>query len=215
MATNADREEQRRRRRTRMEEMDRLQQRLREQYDVAGLIGLLNSGDTDTVRAASLVLGDHGDASAVPALLTLLRTSNEHWLKDGAALALRDIGDPRAREPLLREIRDPANAGYTGTLIYALEPFDVRDAVVELVQFVCDGEYESAWMAVTVIRAFPGLLDPPHQRTALTVLERCLADAAPRRHGRLAHRHVRRADRPSRDRQRPMDRMNTGREEEP
>ena len=177
--TDVERTEQRQQRQARIEHMRRLEQQLRDEHTVDGLIRLLNSRDVDTVRAASLVLGDHGDPVAVPALLSVLQTADDHWLKDGAALALRDIGDWRARDALLQEIRDPANAGYTGTLIYALKPFDVRDAVGDLVRFVCHGEYESAWMAVTVIREFPSPLEAEQRQTALLLLANCLADTTP------------------------------------
>ncbi len=138
------------------------------------LVSALGDPDDDVVFRSATALGDLGDPRAVPVLVGLLQMARSHRVANGAAIGLRELADPRALEPLLRRIRDPENWDYNGTLIYGLETLDARSAVVDLARFICDGEYEAAWMSAVVMEAFEGPLDREGRREAMAVLEVCL-----------------------------------------
>ncbi len=89
------------------------------------------SGDEDKVREAAIILGEEGYTEAVDILIDLLRTSDSPYIRDGAALGLRELKDPRAFIPLIDQIKKyPEDCE---TFVYALEVFDCTSEVELLV----------------------------------------------------------------------------------
>ena len=110
--------------------------KMKDAYDISGLVRLLNHRDPDIQYHAVEALGEIGDAGAVEPLITLLKhdeMSGVRWktaqslVKIGApsveplisvlqhpdsdvrwkaAIALGEIGDLRATEPLIRQLSD-------------------------------------------------------------------------------------------------------------
>ncbi len=140
-----------------------------------GLVSALTHPDDEVVFGSAIALGDLGDRRAVPVLIDLLESARSRRVANGAAIGLRELAGPRALEPVLRRIHDPRNRDYTGTLIYALETLDARSAVVDLAGFICEGEYEAAWMSVIAMDAFEGPPEAERRREAMDVLGVCLS----------------------------------------
>ena len=135
------------------------------------LVQRLDDSEEEKVFRAAIALGDFGDPRAVPVLIRLLETTGSQRIRNGAAIGLRELADPRALEPLVRQIRAPERS--TGTLIWALETLNARSAVVDLVRFVCEGEYEAAWMSMEAMEGFAGPLDANDKGEALRILDGC------------------------------------------
>jgi hypothetical protein len=83
-------------------------------------MGRLRSRHDNSRRDGARTLGQIGDPRAVPALIDLLRSDEEHEVRAAAAYALGSIGDPRARRPLAfaaqhdrrRDVRQAAAEAY-------------------------------------------------------------------------------------------------------
>lgn len=134
----------------------------------------LSSGDRKEVADAARWLGDLGDQGALSHLIRLLGTTDDNGLKNAAAIGLQALANPIAVAPLLHEIRDPKNADYTGTLIWALGSMNARSAVVDLARVICSSEFEAVLMAIGVMHGFEGPLVPDQLGEAMQILEDCL-----------------------------------------
>ena len=88
--------------------------------EVEQLKQVVLSSDWEAVKAACARLSVIGGDDVVLFLIGLLQLDNP-GVRNQAALALRDMGDNRAVEPLLLSIRRPENYNYNGTMVYALE----------------------------------------------------------------------------------------------
>ncbi len=74
---------------------------------VSCLIKALHDQEFISIRwRAAIALGNSGDTTAVPSLITALSDENDH-VREEAAEALGKIGDDRAIDPLIRALRDP------------------------------------------------------------------------------------------------------------
>ncbi len=78
------------------------------------------SENWEVVKTSADRLGQIGSDEVVHFLISLLALENS-GIRDRAALALADIKDDRALEPLLTAIFKKENYNYNGTLVYALE----------------------------------------------------------------------------------------------
>ncbi len=136
------------------------------------LVQRLGDSDEEKVYRAAVALGDLGDARVVPVLIRLLELTSSTRIRNGAAIGLRELADPRALDPLVRQIRTPENA--TGTIIWALETLNARSAVIDLARFVCEGEYEAAWMSMVAMQGFAGPQDGNDSSEESRILDDCL-----------------------------------------
>lgn len=93
-----------------------------------------------------------GGADIFQFFLALLEQPNAE-LRNQAALALRDIGDPQAVGPLFQAIHNPANRNNRGTLVYALERLDCSHYGKALIELLFYGNYEVKSMALKVLEA--------------------------------------------------------------
>ncbi len=92
---------------------------------------------------------------AVPYLITLLNETDNCCLRNLVALALADIKDQRALEPLLSLIKSKRTERCRGTLVYALQSLDCASILIDLVDLVINGGFEvscEAFYAIESIR---------------------------------------------------------------
>lgn len=66
-------------------------------------------------------------------------------------MALRELEDNNAIEPLLKAIFKPANKNNNGTLVYALEKMDCTHKLVELFRILFYQSYEAKLMACRIL----------------------------------------------------------------
>ncbi len=95
------------------------------------LIALIETGDWDTALNASDKLSEYSDDRTVRKLIGLLGSSRTET-RNAAALALREIGNDIAVEPLLEAIRKPENRTNRSTMIYALEKLDCSNHFIDI-----------------------------------------------------------------------------------
>jgi HEAT repeat protein len=101
----------------------------------------LQSDDWSTALTASDQLARIGGPEALTVLIPLL-SSPSRLTRNAVALALRDIGDNAAREPLIQAIAAPLSHDDRGTLVYALETLDCRDYLRFLFHLTLTGNFE-------------------------------------------------------------------------
>lgn len=111
----------------------------------------LLSDEWQTAVTAADALAELGSA-ALPVLLPLLASPSAQT-RDAVALALRDIGDNAALEPLVAAIRSPATTDHRGTLVYALETHDCRDYFLFLFDLALSDTFEVQDRALTILHA--------------------------------------------------------------
>ena len=80
-----------------------------------------------------------------------LLNSEKPFLRNGAASGLMQLADPRAVPFLLEAIRNPANYGRNGTLVYALSAFDCHHLFRELWLIILYQGYEAKLMALNIL----------------------------------------------------------------
>ena len=89
------------------------------------------SKDHDIAISSSDRLAEIGGDEVVDFLISLLKASEQHT-RNYAALALREIADNRALDPLLNAIFKKENHNHNQTLVYALETLDCSNHLVEI-----------------------------------------------------------------------------------
>ena len=80
--------------------------------------------------------------------------SKDSGVRDNAALALMDIGDDKAIEPIIEAIRVPENVNHRGTLVYALSDYDCIEHLEYLVELCLTGNFEVSSGAFNIIEEF-------------------------------------------------------------
>jgi len=98
-------------------------------------------------------IGEAKVVEAVPYLIALLQKTNDCGLRNLLALALADIGDQRALEPLIALIKSKTTVGCRGTLVYALQSLDCVSILVDLVEMAINGGLEVSCEAVNAIES--------------------------------------------------------------
>lgn len=93
-----------------------------------------------------------GTEEVVQFLLPLLQDTKVE-IRDLAGLALGEIGDNRAFEPLLKEIKKPINKNNCGSLVHALTGLDCSGLFLFLVNLALYGNYEVQSHALSILKA--------------------------------------------------------------
>lgn len=87
----------------------------------------LRTGDegriVDALRHSSRGPTEHDRSSLTRETVTLLQTTASRRVRNAAALALADLGDPHAAESIVDVLHRPEIAEASGTLLFALNEF--------------------------------------------------------------------------------------------
>ena len=108
------------------------------------------SDDWETVKAAAKRLGEIGGVDVVDFLISLLELDDSS-IRNRAALALEQIEDSRAVEPLLKSIFKPENHNYNGTMVFALESLNCKTKLVEIFKILFYETYEAKISAYSIL----------------------------------------------------------------
>lgn len=87
---------------------------------------------------------------ALPALIPLLSVASART-RNTVALALREIADEAAVEPLVQAIRSPLTAGSRGCLVYALQTHPCEEYFLFLFNLTLTDTYEVQNHALTIL----------------------------------------------------------------
>ena len=108
------------------------------------------SDDWELVKSSVNRLGQIGGNYVVDFLISLISLENSS-IRNRAALALYEIKDQRALEPLLNAIFKKENHNYNGTMVFALESLDCSKKLKEIFKILFYQTYESKISAYSII----------------------------------------------------------------
>lgn len=108
------------------------------------------SDDWELVKKSAQRLGELGGKEITDFLISLLEKSNL-GIRNRAALALEEIRDDRAIEPLLKSINKKENFNFNGTMVFALESLDCSKHLTEIFEILFYQTYESKMGAMSIL----------------------------------------------------------------
>ncbi len=108
------------------------------------------SDDCEVVKSSIYNLAKIGGDEITLFLIELLE-QKESGIRNKAALALEELKDNRAVEPLLIAIMNPENHEYNGTMVFALESLDCSDKIVDIFRILFEESYESKVSANAIL----------------------------------------------------------------
>ncbi|MFB9330882.1 HEAT repeat domain-containing protein [Paenibacillus aurantiacus] len=110
--------------------------------DLMHLEQALVSGSQDEASAAISEVSRCNNKEVALILIYHLKNTENKILRNEIALALSDIRDPAAVEPIIDLLKNPKTLGSRGSLLYALRPFDYSSHLELLIDFVINGNFE-------------------------------------------------------------------------
>ncbi|QYK66304.1 HEAT repeat domain-containing protein [Paenibacillus sp. S02] len=136
---------------------------------------VIESGDLkEAVRIIEDVV-EKLDHTFTPILLRYLATTDSVLLRNAIAITLADLGDSEAVLPLIDLLRNPKTKGNRGTLLYALEFFDVSTHVVVLVDLL-DDTFEASRQSYQLISNVQDKITKAQKDICRQIIRRKLAD---------------------------------------
>jgi hypothetical protein len=108
------------------------------------------SGDCELVKSSAVRLGKIGGDSVVDFLISLIALDNSS-IRNLAALALEEIKDNRAVEPLINSIFKKENLNYNGTMVFALESLDCSKNFKDIFKILFYQGYEAKMSAYAIL----------------------------------------------------------------
>ncbi|NGN97619.1 HEAT repeat domain-containing protein [Grimontia sp. S25] len=106
--------------------------------------------DWDSLLKTSDKLVDIGGDAVSLFFIECLDSVNAD-VRNGAALALRDIGDKRAVDPLIEGVLNPVDPKRCATLAYALETHDCSSKFLDVFRILFYSNYECKWSALNIL----------------------------------------------------------------
>ena len=110
---------------------------------------------------------------AVPHLMALLKTTENHLLRNTIAIALRDLKVQEAVPIILYLVRNLKIKNYQGTLVYSLQTLDCKEYVVEISRIICEENFECREMALSILEGIEQV-STTRKKEALQLLKKCL-----------------------------------------
>ncbi len=108
------------------------------------------SDDWELVKSSADKLGEIGGVEITDFLISLLKSENP-GIRNRAALALEQIKDNRAVEPLLEAIFKKEIHNYNGTMVFALESLDCSKYLKEIFRILLFESYEAKISAEAIL----------------------------------------------------------------
>lgn len=108
------------------------------------------SDDWELVKYSADRLGRIGGDEVVDFLISLVALEDSS-IRNRAALALKEIKDNRALEPLLIAILKKENLNYNGTMVFALESLDCSKKIKDIFRILFYEGYEAKCSAYVIL----------------------------------------------------------------
>ncbi|WP_405153428.1 HEAT repeat domain-containing protein [Paenibacillus sp. FSL K6-0108] len=118
----------------------------------------LFQGDMEGLIKQIAYIGEKKDTTQFAFLIDLLKSTDNKILRNEIAIALSDIGDDRAVEPLIEVIIDPKTSGSRGTLLYALENLNYIVHIEDIIPFIGDSSLEVSAQSFMLLEQMMGRL---------------------------------------------------------
>ncbi|MDU9690179.1 HEAT repeat domain-containing protein [Priestia aryabhattai] len=113
----------------------------------------LNNGGLENALDTIEKIGLMQDYTTVPTLINYLVSTNNNMLRDALAIALADIGDHQAIEPLIGLLKSPKTLKSRGTLLYALESFNCSNYAELITELLFENNFEVSRQAFILLEA--------------------------------------------------------------
>jgi len=104
-------------------------------------------------------------------LLRFFVVTENHGIRNQIAFILSDVRYNKAIPYIIEKINDRKLSQNNGSLVYALENFDVKDYFIEIVSMVCELEYEPRYQAYEILRKYAPEISQEIREKALAMLE--------------------------------------------
>lgn len=108
------------------------------------------SDDWELVKSSADRLGKIGGNDVVDFLISLIAL-DDSGIRNRAALALNEIKDNRALDPLLKAIFNKDNHNFNGTMVYALESLDCSKKLKEIFKILFYESFEAKISAYSIL----------------------------------------------------------------
>lgn len=108
------------------------------------------SDDWELVKSSAERLGKIGGDNVLDFLISLLALDNS-GIRNRAALALKELKDNRAVDPLLNSIFKKENLNYNGTMVFALESLDCSKNFKDIFKILFYQGYVAKWSAWNIL----------------------------------------------------------------
>ncbi|HAC26033.1 MAG TPA: hypothetical protein DCE81_14055 [Cytophagales bacterium] len=92
--------------------------------------------------------------TAIRHLIRRLKITRSADVRNSIALVLSDLKAQVAVPALITAIKDPANVGQTGTLMFALQQLDCEKFFMDFIDVLIHGNYENREMALNLIEKY-------------------------------------------------------------
>ncbi|WP_419873378.1 HEAT repeat domain-containing protein [Candidatus Pristimantibacillus sp. PTI5] len=122
--------------------------------DLIRLEQALKSGNQNEASSAISEASRHNNEEVVIMLIEHLRNTDNKILRNEIAIALSDIRNPMAVEPIIELLMNPKTLGNRGSLLYALRPFDYSSHLELLVDFMINGSFEVRYESKNLLQPF-------------------------------------------------------------
>jgi len=130
------------------------------------------SEDCETVKSSVSELTAIGGEEVVKFLISLLE-QKESGIRNRAALALEELKDNRAVDPLIKAIGKKENHNYNGTMVFALESLDCSKKIVEVFRILFEETHESKVSANAILEDQEFEYDEKDFEIISKIWERC------------------------------------------
>lgn len=150
---------------------------------IENLLQKINENNTEESIELVKQLGENQCVEAVPILIALLGKTESWWLTNTIALALKDIGDERAVEPIIALIKDPKSKGRNGTLLYCLEDFDTSPYLDFILELIGEGDFEVRREAYSLLEGMIDKIPDDKKEICIKRIKEMLEDASDRLDG--------------------------------
>ncbi len=139
--------------------------------NIEELVAIIESSEWCEKLKAADILAEHGSSEVVASLIALLK-SKDGKVRNASTLALREIGDDIAVEPLFAASHDPANVENRSTLVYALETLDCSGHFIDVVKLAVFGKADVQMSALVILAEQGFYMDDDDLAEALFMLEK-------------------------------------------
>ncbi|MMZ55167.1 hypothetical protein D1872_170110 [compost metagenome] len=136
---------------------------------------VIESGDLKEAVKIIEDVGEKLDHTFTPILLRYLVTTDSVLLRNVIAITLADLGDSEAVLPLIDLLKNPKTKGNRGTLLYALEFFDVSTYIVMLVDLL-DDTFEASRQSYQLISTVQDKISEAQKDICRQMIRRKLTD---------------------------------------
>lgn len=126
---------------------------------------------TELYRALKGVNTDNLSEEDKEELLRFFVVAENHSIRNQIAFIFSDIRYNRAIPFIIEKINDKKLSNHNGSLVFALENFDVKDYFIEFVKMVCEMEYEPRYQAYEILEKYVPAISKEIREKALVLLE--------------------------------------------